>query len=291
MATIGIIGLGLLGSALAERLLSQGRAVLGFDLEAARNAHLVELGGVATDSALKVAAAAQVIFLSLPTSDVAGCVLDELAPQLSGKTVLDTTTGDPDAMAACGERLAQIGCDYLDATIAGSSTQVRQGEVLVMLGGAAACVACCESLLAAFSSRHFHLGSWGAGARMKLVVNLVLGLNRAVLAEGLAFAQASGVEPHKALEVLQASPAYSRVMDTKGERMLTGNFTPEARLAQHAKDVGLILQQADANGTRLPLSTLHRQLLEELIAGGWGEMDNSAIVRAFAKSLDLSPKG
>ena len=138
-----------------------------------------------------------------------------------------------------------------------------------MAGGDAEAFARCRDLFACFAPRAFHLGPCGSGARMKLVVNLVLGLNRAALAEGLAFAAACGVDPAVALEVLKAGVSYSRVMDTKGPKMLAADFTPEARLSQHLK------------GARLPLSGLHRELLERLEAAGLGAADNCAIIEAF----------
>ena len=226
MGCVGIIGLGLVGNALAERLLIAGFSVIGFDLQPEQNDSLSKLGGQPFASAAEVARSCQTILLSLPTSDIAAAVIEEIKPLLPGKTILDTTTGQPDAMARMGRQLADIGCDYLDATIAGSSSQVRSGEVLVMLGGTAAAAKKCESLLAAFAKQWCHLGPWGSGARMKLVVNLVLGLNRAVLAEGLSFAKAIGVDQRQTLEVLMAGPAFSRVMETKGEKMLARDFSP-----------------------------------------------------------------
>ena len=116
---------------------------------------------------------------------------------------------------------------------------------------------------------------------MKLVVNLVLGLNRAVLAEGLSLAQACGIEPAMALEVLRSGAAHSAAMDTKGLKMVQRDFTPQARLAQHRKDVGLILTLAQSHETELPLSQIHAQLLDRAIQRGFGELDNSAILKAF----------
>lgn len=282
MPRVGIIGLGLVGSALAERLLKAGYEVAGYDTRELPKQALSQLGGQPLASAGEVAAICETILFSLPTSDIAASVLGDITVDLRGKTILDTTTGRPDAMALMGQQLVEIGCDYLDATIAGSSAQVRAGEVVVMLGGPVAAVERCDSLLATFSRRWFHLGDWGSGARMKLVVNLVLGLNRAVLAEGLTFAQKIGIEPRQALEVLMAGPAFSRVMETKGEKMLRGDFTAEARLAQHHKDVKLILEEASRADVDLPLSTLHEALLVGLVAAGAGDLDNSAIIKAFA---------
>ena len=123
----------------------------------------------------------------------------------------------------------------------------------------------------------YHVGASGSAAKMKLVSNLVLGLNRAALAEALVFANAIGVDPASALEVLRGSMAYSRVMDVKGQKMLDEDFTVQARLSQHLKDVRLIL----ASGVTLPLSETHRQLLEHAESMGLGEVDNSAIIKAI----------
>jgi 3-hydroxyisobutyrate dehydrogenase-like beta-hydroxyacid dehydrogenase len=119
---------------------------------------------------------------------------------------------------------------------------------------------------------------------MKLVLNLVLGLNRAVLGEGLAFARACGIDESVALDILRAGPSWSKVMDTKGEKMLTGDFEPQARLAQHLKDVRLILEAGRQSNAMLPLSKLHEQLLDELVQAGYGDLDNSAVIRAFKPS-------
>ncbi len=281
MSRVGIIGLGLVGSALAERLLAAGYEIAGYDVQPALNDALSKLGGEPLASGTEVARTCETILLSLPTSDIAATVIEEFKPYLAGKTILDTTTGQPEAMANMGQQLAGIGCDYLDATIAGSSSQVRSGDCVVMLGGPEGAVAKCAGLLATFSKQWFHLGPWGSGARMKLVVNLVLGLNRAVFAEGLSFAKSIGVEPRLALEVLKAGPAFSRVMETKGEKMLSHEFSPQARLAQHHKDVKLILEEAARVGKSLPLSVLHEELLARLVAAGDGDLDNSAILKAF----------
>jgi 3-hydroxyisobutyrate dehydrogenase-like beta-hydroxyacid dehydrogenase len=115
------------------------------------------------------------------------------------------------------------------------------------------------------------------------VVILVLGLNRAVLAEGLAYAAACGIDPRQALEILKAGPAQSAAMDAKGEKMLNEDFTPQARLSQHLKDVRLILELGAKNEANLPLSALHCRLLEQLAQQGFGDLDNSAIIKAFRK--------
>ena len=281
-APIGLIGLGLVGGALAARLQRAGFCVVGFDMKATRRRALKQLGGRAAKSATEVFATCQRVLLSLPSSEVVESILREASPQLRrGLRILDTTTGEPEATAHLGAALARRGVRYLDATIVGSSAQVATGDVLVLVGGRRGDFVAAREVLATFARQTFHVGPCGSGARMKLVVNLVLGLNRAVLAEGLVFAQRLGVSPRLALDILKAGAAYSRVMDTKGDKMLRGDFKPQARLSQHLKDVRLMLAAAEQAGQRLPLSQVHRDLLEHAEQLGLGALDNSAILRAI----------
>jgi 3-hydroxyisobutyrate dehydrogenase-like beta-hydroxyacid dehydrogenase len=200
---------------------------------------------------------------------------------VAGRIVVDTSTGDPERAAATGRRLAERGICYLDATISGSSRQVREGQAVVLAGGPAAAFDQCQDLFRLFARRWFHLGPCGRGSQMKLVSNLVLGLNRAALAEGLWLAETLGLDAQTVLTVLRESMAYSRIMDTKGEKMIRGDFEPQARLSQHHKDVRLMLQAAAGAGTDLPLTRAHARLLELAESAGYGAQDNSAIIRAF----------
>jgi 3-hydroxyisobutyrate dehydrogenase-like beta-hydroxyacid dehydrogenase len=126
---------------------------------------------------------------------------------------------------------------------------------------------------------------------MKLVVNLVLGLNRAVLAEGLSLAAACGIDLAGALAVLQATPARSNIMEAKGPKMVSGDFSPVARLAQHLKDVRLIRALAERHGAATPLSDVHEDLLQRAVELGLGEADNSAIIRVFSSRSPRSQPG
>ena len=119
-------------------------------------------------------------------------------------------------------------------------------------------------------------------SKFKLVHNLILGLNRAVLAEGLQFAESYGFDSEHVLSILKQTPAYSVVMDAKGERMVERNYSsPQARLNQHLKDVKLIISESEKSKSITPLSSLHEALLESVADKGLGGGDNSAIMEAF----------
>ena len=280
MHRTGIIGVGLLGSAVAGRWLQAGHQVLAFDLDPDALRRIAAAGAQTADSPDEIWRDCRRVALVLPHSGVSRSVLEPSRPA-PGTTVIDMTTGDPDDMARLAAECGDRGVAYLDATVGGSSSQVREGDAIVMIGGGRSAYQECRGLLECFARRLFYLGAAGNGARMKLAMNLVLGLNRAALAEGLAFAQSCGLDGAEALEVFRSGPAYSKAMDAKGEKMLRGDFAPEARLAQHRKDVDLILRQAAIHSARTPLSHLHAQLLREVEDEGHGGEDNSAIIRAF----------
>lgn len=163
--TVGLIGVGLVGSALAERFLAAGWRVVGYDTATDRREGLRAMNGVAAATADEVVMAADTVILSLPTSHIAASAIASLQRSLAGKLVIDTTTGEPGEMAELGRRLDRHGARYLDATIAGSSAQVRTGEVIVMVGGPADDFAASQEIFETFAARSFHLGPWGAGRR------------------------------------------------------------------------------------------------------------------------------
>lgn len=271
-----------MGRALSERLLSQGGRVVGHDIAPPAVAALRAVGGVVVPDPAEVFVACDTVLLSLPSDIETRQVLDAARSALrKGQIILDTTTGDPESSLAIARELAARHLHYLDATISGNSEQLRRGETLWMVGGDRAAFDQCEDLFRRLGGKVVYTGESGSGSRMKLVTNLVLGINRAALAEGLAFAGALGLDARQTLDILRASMAYSRVMDSKGEKMIRGDFEPQARLSQHLKDVRLILDAAAQAGQPLLLTQAHRELLERAELLGLGRLDNSSILKAI----------
>lgn len=276
---IGIIGLGLMGTAMGSRLLELGKKVVVWNRTKDKAADLLALGAAWSDHPL---AECDRVIISLFTSAVVSEVIGQMAADLRpGQFLIDTTTGEPGEAVALAQWLAQRGVHYLDAPVSGSSEQTRRGEATVLAGGSAEDFGACADIWNLLGGRVHHCGPVGSASRMKLVTNLVLGLNRAALAEGLGFARALGVDPASALEVLRAGAAQSRVMDVKGRKMLDGDFSVQARLSQHRKDVDIILAEGAKAGFPLPLSALHVELLRRAEAEGWGALDNSAISKLW----------
>lgn len=284
---IGLIGLGLVGSAMAERLKADRFNVVGFDIDQAKCEQLEQLGGVAVNNPAQVAEQASRIILSLPDTDAVLQVVEGPGGILEAKKVpgyiIDTTTGEPDKTASLAQRLTEQDVYFLDAPFSGSSQQVRDKEVVFMVGGEKAAFEKCMDIFESLGAKVFYLGASGNGSRAKLAGNLILGLNRLALAEGLVFAAKLGLEPQAFLELLKVTPAYSAAMDVKGKKMLDGDFTPQARLRQHHKDVSIILKYAEDLEQQLPLSKTHLDVLKKAIAAGDGELDNSAVIREIER--------
>ena len=277
---VGIIGVGLLGGALGHRLAVMGWEVLGHD-PAVPSVDGLKMCANATE----LAGQCELILLSLPTSDIAVKVVDALGQTVNEQhCFIDTTTGEPGEMEALGHALAGHGATYLEANVAGSSELAKCGEVSLFLGGSTETIDRCQVLLQDLAAKRFHVGPVGAASRFKLIHNLILGLNRAALAEGLALAEALGFDAADLVEILRETPATSAALEAKGEKMAKADYEPpQARLAQHLKDVRLIRQLADRAGANTPLSSVHQSLLESAESLGFGGVDNAAVIEALRR--------
>ncbi|MAF09792.1 6-phosphogluconate dehydrogenase [Candidatus Poribacteria bacterium] len=283
----GLIGIGLVGTVLAERLLRAGYTVVGADIDAGRQRALTDLGGLAVGSPREVADRVGRVVLSLFDSDAVRLVVEGddglLSAAVPPRHIIDTTTGSPDETQRLAERLGARGIHLIDATVSGSSAQLREDKAALMVGGEVAAVAACDDLLRAMSSTVRHVGPPGSGAKAKLATNVLIGLNRAVLAEALAFAESLGLDLASFLDLARVAPSYSVAMDVKGDRMVAGDFAPDSRVRQHRKDLRLILDAAREAGQGMPLTEAHAGLLDALIDAGDGDLDNAAIIRALRR--------
>jgi putative dehydrogenase len=198
--------------------------------------------------------------------------------------VICVSTCDPDRLAALAERVAPHGVEFLEVPISGTSRQVADGQGVGLIGGAERVVEQSSAVLDAICPQRHYLGAVGNGSRAKLAVNLILGLNRAALAEGLVFAERLGLDRSAFLDVARGSAAYSQAMDVKGPLMARREYrNPQSRVDQSLKDFRLMLTQAQARGQDLPFASLYAWMLEDCVKHGEAEWDNAAIAEALAR--------
>lgn len=290
---VGLVGLGLVGSALAQRLAQAGFEPIGFDLREEARQALQARGLRTAGSVQEIGAACDVVVLAV--FDTRGVIDVVEGPQglASGgrvRTLVDCSTGDAGVLETLSQRLLQQhGIDFIEAPLSGSSRQIAAGEATMLLGGRAEAIEAQAPLLSALASRRIHVGGAGAGARAKLATNLVLGLNRAALAEGMVLAESMGIPPARFLELVLATPARSEAAVAKGAMMVNEDFAPQSRIRQHLKDVDLMLAQSRDTGQRLPLSETHAALMRAAVAAGDGELDNAAILRQLRRERSGPP--
>ena len=199
--------------------------------------------------------------------------------------LIDTTTADPVMSQELAARLNETGIEMLDAAVSGTSKMCAERDVTLLVGGNEETFRKCSPIFSALGKQTFYMGKNGTGAAAKLIVNLVLGLNRMALAEGLCLAGKAGMDLHRTLEVLKGSAAYSSAMDQKGLKMIEKDFLPpEGKLSFHLKDVGLMLDLGHRVNAPLILSSLHAQALMSEVAKGRGEWGLRSALRSVVSS-------
>ena len=282
---IAVLGAGLLGGVLAERLVGAGCRVRCFDPDPARRAALGDRVGTWAETPAEAVESAEAIVSCVPDGSALLGLVEKPAVRAAlqpGCLWIDCTTCHPDQARRAARELAALRVDFIEAPFSGGSQAVRAGSALLLVAGEPEALDRAGGLLDTLSPRKLRVGAAGTAASLKLVTNLVLGLNRLALAEGLALAGALGLPSDLALEALREGAARSAVMEAKGGRMAAGRFTePDARLRQHLKDVELICELGEASGQVLPVSRLHRELLRRGVQLGLGDLDNAAILEVL----------
>ena len=281
-----MIGLGLMGIALSARLIDAGIAVTGFDIDAAKCKALKAIGGVLAISALELAAQCRTIVIAVYSSEQVESLLAELerSEKLANTTLVCTTTCAPDEIVRIAKRADDAGLSLVEAPISGTSAQVQDGSAMALIAGPPAAIATLAALFDILCPQQVIVGKIGDASRTKLAINMILQNNRAALAEGIAFAEALGLDPAVFLATARKSAAYSGVMDTKGDKMLTRDFTPQSHISQTLKDTELILTEARRRNLSVPMTSTQAALLHTAIALEGPDSDSSAIIEAVRPS-------
>jgi len=289
---VAVIGLGIMGSRMAARLLAAGFTLRGYDPDPARSSEFQAAGGHPVSSPAGAVQGCEIALLSLPNSGVSRQVcLGEGGISSSGAAsllVLDATTGRPEDAVEIGDELAKVGIRYADATVSGNAPVAARGELVVMVGGDDDDYRQAGPILEAIGRSHHHVGAVGAGARAKLIVNHALTINRMALAEALVVAEMAGLDLDRILEVLKDGVAYSKAMDLWGERIIAGDhYPPSARVRQSHKDARLITEHARALGAPTALVDVVRAALEEAEKSGLADADNSAVAEVVRRRAGI----
>jgi 2-hydroxy-3-oxopropionate reductase len=279
---IGFIGLGIMGSPMAQHLLAAGHQL--FVRTRSKVPEALKAATVCATNA-EVARAADVVFLMLPdTPDVEQVLFgaDGVASGLAkGKTVVDMSSISPLETKRFAQSINELGCDYLDAPVSGGEVGAKAASLTIMVGGPQAAFDKVKPLFELMGKNITLVGGNGDGQTTKVANQIIVALNIAAVGEALVFASKAGADPAKVRQALMGGFASSRILEVHGERMIKRTFNPGFRIALHQKDLNLALQGARELGVALPQTANAAQLMQSCAALGHGQADHSALVKAL----------
>jgi 3-hydroxyisobutyrate dehydrogenase-like beta-hydroxyacid dehydrogenase len=285
MKRIGIIGVGLLGSAVASRLLKGGFQVAAYDSRPEQVKALQAQGLIATASIAEAAAEADAVFTILPSLEsveatiVAGGGLIETAPR--DCTLIQMSTISPELTRRLAAAALAGGLGFLDTPMSGTSAMVERGDCTIFVAGDRSRAEACQAIFDAIAKKTHYVGDAGMASLAKLGTNLLVGLNTAALAEALVLGAKGGVAPGVLVEILKDSAGASKMVDVRGPLMVNRHFDAQMKIDLFLKDFKLMLEEGRRLGVPLPLTSVTQQLTAATATAGRGDEDLAAIVTTF----------
>jgi 3-hydroxyisobutyrate dehydrogenase-like beta-hydroxyacid dehydrogenase len=286
---IAIVGLGIMGGAIARNLLAAGFAVSGFDVDAGKSAALAKDGVHAAASAVEAVHGADVALISLPSVEALDDTIAKLAaaPQ-SGLIALEVSTFPLDAKERVRDQLAAAGITLLDCPLSGTGAQAVTKDLAVYASGDEAAFVRCREVFAGFARVTHYLGAFGNGSRMKFVANLLVAVHNVAAAEAIVLGTKAGLDPGRILEVIGSGAGNSRIFELRGPMMAKGVYTPPtATMHVLQKDSGIIAEFARALGVSTPMLAAAAPLYDEAEAQGHAEEDVGAVHAVLARRAGL----
>jgi 3-hydroxyisobutyrate dehydrogenase len=284
MEQVGFIGMGTMGVAMATNLARAGFSLTVWNRTPAKAEPLAELGAQVAGSPREVGQASEVVFTCLPDSPEVGAVLfgpDGLAEGMApGSLYVDSSTISPASTRDFAGRLAERGIAMVDAPVSGGSEGARNATLTIMVGGEEVDVERVRALLSAMGRTITHMGPIGSGQMAKAVNQVILCGTYLGVAEGIVLARKSGLDPERVVSSLMGGAAGSWVLENRSGRMIDDSYPLGFKLALHRKDMAIALELARSVGAALPVAALAATFEDGLVGQGYGDDDNSALVRA-----------
>jgi L-threonate 2-dehydrogenase len=277
--TVAVIGLGIMGSAIAENLIAAGFMVSGYDIDPDKTAALAKSGGTPCGSAGEAVRGRALALTSLPSAAALDATVAALlaAPQ-RGLVVAELSTLPIDAKEAARRRLAARGMTLLDCPLSGTGAQARTRDLAVYASGEEAAYESCRETFAGFARVSHYLGEFGNGSRMKFVANLLVAVHNAAAAEAIVLGAKAGLDPQRLLEVIASGAGNSRIFELRGPMMAKGVYTPPtATMHVLQKDSAIIAEFARGLGVDTPMLAAAAPLYDEAETLGYGDEDVAAV--------------
>lgn len=279
---VGVVGLGIMGGAMARNLAAAGWDVVGFDLDEARRSEAAAAGCTALESAAAVAGRAPSIIMSLPSASAALAVAREIATVREVRTIVETSTLALEDKEEIRRVLEAGGHVALDCPLSGTGSQAQTGDLVVYASGETQAVASLMPMFAGFSREAHDLGAYGNGSRMKYVANLLVAINNVASAEAMVLAEKAGLDLHTVIKLVSAGAANSRVFELRAPMMADDRYEPATmRLSTWQKDMSVIGAFANKLGSPTPLFSASIPIYSAGNGMGLGALDVAAVLRVF----------
>ena len=297
MNTVGLIGLGAMGSGMAQSLRRAGHTVHVFDVRPEAAQAFAKDGGVACASLAELGAACDVVISVVVNAAQTEAVLFGAegsgggcaAHMKPGSVFVMCSTVDPNWSIALEARLQAMGLHYLDAPISGGAAKAASGQMTMMTAGRPAAYALAEPFLNAMAGKVYQLGAQaGAGSQVKIINQLLAGVHIAAAAEAMALGLRAGVDAEALYEVITHSAGNSWMFENRMAHVLAGDYTPLSAVDIFVKDLGLVLDMARASKFPLPLSSTAHQMFMQASSAGFAKEDDSAVIKIFP-GIELPP--
>jgi 3-hydroxyisobutyrate dehydrogenase-like beta-hydroxyacid dehydrogenase len=287
--TVGVIGLGIMGSAMAANLVKSGFRAVGHDVAPpARRAH-ARAGGVVARSNGDVARRAPIVITSLPSAAALATVAAEIAgARRKGLIVIETSTLPIDAKQAAREVLARAGTTLLDCPLSGTGAQARVKDLLVYASGPRAAYAACKEVFQGFSRGAYYVGGFGAGSKMKYVANLLVAIHNVAAAEAFTLARKAGLDPALVLKVVGDGAGASRMFQVRGPMMVAEDYRDATmKIEVWQKDMHIIGEFATKLGCPTPLFATSAPIYTAAMASGYAKQDTGAVCAVLGEMAGL----
>lgn len=291
--SVGVIGLGIMGSSVARHLAAAGRQVIGFDTDGARRDAVAESQIRIANSAGEVTTDADLLLTSLPSDNALTITVDAIldARPRRDQVLVELSTLSLPCKVRAFDRLAAAGVAMLDTPISGTGAQAAAGDIVLYVSGDKHVAERCEPTFADFSRRAIYLGAFGSGTRMKFVANLLVAIHNVAAAEALSLGLRCGLDPTTLCDVLGAGAGQSRILEVRGPMMVRDAYRPATmKLDVWQKDMRLIEDFARQIGAATPLFDATAPLYRAAIASGYGEEDTAAVRLVLDASARASGK-
>jgi 3-hydroxyisobutyrate dehydrogenase-like beta-hydroxyacid dehydrogenase len=263
---IGVIGLGIMGSAIAGHLVKAGHRVVGYDVRPERLRQLKSAKGSTASSAREVGSHSPIVITSLPSSGALTETADALALARLPRIVVETSTLPIEVKERARRKLRARGIELLDCPISGTGAQARSKDVVVYASGTRAAYGRVLTVLDAFTRAHYYVGPFGAGSKIKFVANLLVAVHNVAAAEALVLAMKAGLDPAKVLQLVSEGAGSSRVLQLRGPLMVKGNYRKATMtLATWQKDMAIIAEFAQRVGSATPLFSTTAPIYAEAV--------------------------